>query len=117
MTEAREQPDWLTLAECAAELRVTVEVVRGWCVAYESGDPMGLPATHYGKESAEKAVRLNRRVHRDDWQRFTMRRRAREVSNELHAERTAQAILSVKPYDYAGRRRVRAAAGGHGRGR
>lgn len=111
---AAAEQQWLTLAQCAGELQVAVEVVRGWCVDYEHGKP-GLPSSHYGSKTASEARRLNRRVRRDDWEAFKAARRERQSAErreQRREERAAAKVLAAVPFDYVGRRRGRQVAGG-----
>jgi hypothetical protein len=101
--------DWMTLQECADDIKVTVEVVRGWCVDHEAGKG-GLPSTHFGRTAADKAERLNRRVHVDDWREFKLARRRQECREDRQANRAADRVRLVEPLDYVGLRRMKAAS-------
>lgn len=114
--------EWLTLAGCAAEVQVGVEVVRGWCVAYENGDPSGLPSTHFGEKpddpdrpADQRPKRLNRRVSVEDWRAFKLARQRRDAAEDRRRARETQSVLQVVPFGYFERRQARVAAGGRGR--
>jgi hypothetical protein len=66
---------WLTLREIAAHLRVSVEVVRQWCIRHEQGLLGGLPSTHVGTRNGGDARQKLRRVSRADLDRFIESRR------------------------------------------
>src|SRR5687768_2741035 len=96
---------WLTVQECADEIRVDVEVVRGWCIAHESGDQNGLPSSHFGVDLSGAAKRKNRRIHAQDWEEFKQRQRGQEL------RRAPEPVLRVEPVQIptrAERRRMRA---------
>lgn len=82
-----ETPDYLTLAECAADVRVDVEVVRRWCIAWEKGDANGLPFTHFGKKLDDQPGRKNRRVLREDWKEFKAKCSRRQASETRETHR------------------------------
>lgn len=112
MEHQQAQPEWLTLADCAAELRVDVEIVRRWCLAWERGDDAGLQSEHFGVAPADKAKKLNRRIHRDDWKAFKARRSRRQAA----AEREIRSSFEVVPRERPTRRekqlrRAKAGAG------
>lgn len=104
--------EWMTLRECATQARVDVEAVRQWCLAYERGEPNGLPSSHFGRElDPAKATRKSRRVHVDDWRKFIGRRRSAEVREAKEIVRQFDAV----PRDFPIRTSRRAVASGRDR--
>lgn len=90
--------EWMTLQECAREIKVDVEVIRRWCIAHESGDAAGLPSSHFGVELDEsKAKRRNRRVHIDDWKAFKASRRNQAAQQERTVRRSFERVPRERP--------------------
>jgi hypothetical protein len=107
--------EWLSLAACAADVGVDLEVVRRWCVAWEGGNPDGLRSCHFGSElDAAKAKRRNRRVHIEDWRAFKSARRRQDQRQEREITRR----LEAEPRDFPTRQELRerrAVVAGQGR--
>lgn len=86
--------EWLTIRECADEIRVDVEIVRRWCIAHENGNEQGLPSAHFGVDLSDSAKRRNRRIHVEDWEAFKASRRPGD--HRLPPMR-AETVLRVQP--------------------
>lgn len=111
-THVEHSGEYLTLADCAADVRVDVELVRRWCIAWESGDQAGLRSEHYGAESSNQAKRLNRRVRREDWTAFKAARARHQASETRAVSREWERVPLAIP---TRQERRSAAAGGQGR--
>ena len=99
--------DWLTLAECAGDVNVAVEIVRQWCIRWKKGEDGGLPYMHAGQLPEEQSKRVEYRVHREDWESFKRERRRLERREDRRVGR-----IVVEPLDLVGTRRAGAAARG-----
>lgn len=103
---ATEQPildQWLTLRDCAREIGVSPEVVRGWCQRWRDGLAGGLRYVHAGTKPEAESERVHYRVTREDWQAFKRDRGAEQRRREREAARCV-----ATPIDYCGKRRDRA---------
>jgi hypothetical protein len=80
-------PEWMTLRECANDVKVPVSIVREWCLRAERGEPGGLRSAHFGAKPPEDGERKSRRVHVDDWIAF---RKSRSIGD-------ASIVASIAP--------------------
>lgn len=102
---------YLTLKECADEVRVPVELVRKWCIRFEAGQDGGLPSANFGAKPDGQGERKNRRVLREDWEAFKKARRDGEIRKIRQQVKTL-----CEPASYGSRaERIAATAGGRGR--